>query len=711
MDYRVIKENDLFLLTDRTGDIPEGQKEGLGLYTKDTRFLSRMELKINGVKPIVLASEADQNYISTIILTNPHMEEAEKLVLWRESIELRRTRFIYESVLYETLKATNFSPYACSFELSIKLDADFTDMFVVRGFMGGKLGSRTETVVEDNAMTFGYAGSDNIGRELKFGWSGLEGQIGEDGSVTFGVSLEAAQSTEIELYMMPIFNGDEPKLYPKEQAIRTLKSEYERWNEGSVSISSDLPLYDALYDRGIQDLRVLISDIGYGPFPVAGLPWYAVPFGRDSLIAALQMLPIKPEIALGTLRTMAHFQGEKLDGWRDEQPGKIMHELRKGELANTNQVPFGPYFGSIDSTPLFLVLLAEYVTWTEDVALLKELMPNVLSALDWIEQYGEREGSLFTSYFKESEKGIANQGWKDSADSVVHRDGRYAKAPIALVEVQGYVYQAKNLLATLFKTLPQAKEGELDVHLLAERLSDEAEQLRVRFEAEFWIPEEQYYAIALDHENKQVVSITSNPGHALMSGLFAPERAAAVAKRLVSPALFSGYGIRTMAEGETGYNPMSYHDGSVWPHDNSMCLIGLSALGFSDEANVVIEGLLNAAQDFENYRLPELFCGYSSAEGKPVRYPVSCSPQAWAAGTPLVFVTSALGIRLDYASRTIRMRPSLPNGMNRLTVRGLRLGAGRIDVEITRSSEGYKLDIANTSGWKVEQAQTVMQLQ
>jgi len=711
MDYRVIKENDLFLLTDLSGDIPEGQTEGLGLYAKDTRFLSRMELKINGNKPMVLSSEADQNYISTIILTNPHMEEGDKLILWRESIELRRKRFIYEGVLYEAVKASNFSPYACSFDLSIKLDADFTDMFVVRGFMGGKLGTRTETKIENNAMTFGYEGADNIGRELKVGWNGLEGQVEEDGTVTFKVSLDPAQSAEIDLYMMPIFNGEEPKLYPKEQAIQTLNAEYERWYDSSASLSSDLPQYDALYNRGIQDLRVLISDIGYGPFPVAGLPWYAVPFGRDSLITALQMLPIKPEIALGTLRTMAHFQGEKLDGWRDEQPGKIMHELRKGELSNTNQVPFAPYYGSIDSTPLFLVLLAEYVTWTDDVAALKELMPNVLRALEWIEQYGEHDGTGFTSYFKESEKGIANQGWKDSADSVVHRDGRYAKAPIALVEVQGYVYQAKNLLATLFKTLPQDKNDTLDLHQLADRLFVEAEELRVRFEAEFWIPEEQYYAIALDEENKQVISITSNPGHALMSGLYAPERAAAVAKRLVSPELFSGYGIRTMAEGETGYNPMSYHDGSVWPHDNSMCLMGLSALGFTEEANVVIEGLLNASQNFENYRLPELFCGYSSADGKPVRYPVSCSPQAWAAGTPLVFMTSALGIRLDYASRTIQLRPSLPKGMNRLAVRRLRLGAGQIDVEVTRSSEGYTLDVVNTSGWKIEQANVVLQLQ
>jgi glycogen debranching enzyme len=619
MDYRVIKENDLFLLTDLAGDIPEGQTQGFGLYAKDTRFLSRMELLINGRKPNVLASEADENYISKILLTNPHMEEDGKLVLWRETIELRRTRFIYEDVFYETVKVSNFGPYASSFDVSVRFDADFQDMFVVRGFMGGKMGSKRENQISHNEIAFRYDGADGIGRELKVGWSGMEGTADADGQITFALRLGPAESAEIEFYFMPVFNGAQPPRFPKEQAIDTLRSKYAEWKEATSYLQSDNPLLDALYDRGLQDLRVLLTDLGEGPFPVAGLPWFAVPFGRDSLITAIQMLPVQPQIALGTLRTMARYQGEKTDAWRDEQPGKIMHELRSGELSNTNQVPFGPYYGSIDSTPLFLVLLTEYVNWTGDADALKELLPVALRALDWIDRYGVRGEGLFVSYFKESESGIANQGWKDSADSVVHRDGTYAKAPIALVEVQGYVYQAKRSLAALLRKIQPEVDETGGCHALAERLAAEAEELQKQFEAEFWMEDEQYYAIALDHENKQVKSITSNPGHALMSGLFAPDRAAAVAKRLVSPAMFSGYGIRTMAERETGYNPMSYHDGSIWPHDNSICLMGLSALGFTEEANIVIEGLLEAAGHFENYRLPELFCGYPSSEGRPVR--------------------------------------------------------------------------------------------
>lgn len=704
MNYRVIKENDLFLLTDLAGDIPLNQTEGQGLYMRDTRFLSRMELLINGKKPIVLASEADQNYVSTILLTNPHMEEGDKLILWRESIEIKRTRYIFKDVLYETIQATNYSPYACSFELSLQLDADFTDMFVVRGFMNGKFGAKGETRIGDSDMKLGYEGSDGIRRELKIDWSGHAASADASGTVTFPMSLEAAQSAEATFRIMPIIDGIEPALYPKDEALATLQADYADWLKTSTTLESDLPIVDSLYDRGMQDLRVLMTDIGYGRFPVAGLPWYAVPFGRDSLITALQMLPVRSDVALGTLRTMAAFQGTKIDPWRDEQPGKIMHELRKGELANTNQVPFTPYYGTIDATPLFLVLLAEYVKWTGDYDALRELMPTALRALDWIEKYGCRDGGAFVSYFQESAKGIANQGWKDSADSVVHRDGAYAKAPIALVEVQGYVYQAKRLLAELFASVP-AGDSAYDWSGLGARLTEEAEALRVRFERQFWMEDEQYYAIALDRDDKQVMSVTSNPGHALMSGLFSPERAAAVAKRLVAPDLFGGYGIRTMAEGQTGYNPMSYHDGSVWPHDNSMCLMGMSSQGFQAEAMTVIEGLLEAAAHFENNRLPELYCGYEAERGRPVRYPVACSPQAWAAGTPLVFMTSMLGIRLDYAAKKVFLQPSLPAGMNRLAVSHLRIGDGILDVRVERDGNGFRIEISsNTTGWSVEPA-------
>lgn len=706
MDYRVIKENDLFLLTDLAGDIVpppegagEGQQAGYGLYRSDTRFLSRMELLINGRKPIVLSSEADQNYVSETVLTNPHMEEDGRLILWRESVELRRKRFIYGDVLYDTLTMTNFSPAPLSFEVSVRFEADFTDMFVVRGFMGGKLGTAETPIAEGDSLRFGYQGADGIRRALQVRWDDPAVKAEADGTLRLTVALEAGAAKSLELLLIPSIGGAEPSVAPREGALGKLEREYADWVASSAALKTDVPELDALYERGVLDLRVLMNDEGLGQFPVAGLPWYAVLFGRDSLITALQMLPVRPEAALATLRTMARYQGEREDAWRDEQPGKIMHELRRGELANTNQVPFTPYYGTVDATPLFLVLLAEYVKWTGDLSALRELMPNAEAALGWIDRNAERSGG-FVTYHSESAKGIANQGWKDSADSVVHREGQYAKTPIALVEVQGYVYQAKRLLSEQLRRLPE--EPGRDWRAFAARLADEAEALRERFEAAFWMEDEGYYAIALDRDGRQVRSVTSNPGHALASGLFAPERAAAVAKRLAAPDLFGGYGIRTMAEGQTGYNPMSYHDGSVWPHDNSMCLMGLAAGGFSEQSGTVIEGLLAAAAHFENARLPELFCGYARDRGRPVRYPVACSPQAWAAGTPLVMMTAMLGLAIDGPSATVRLAPALPPGMNRLAARRIRLGAGTLDVDVERDGDGYRVDIVgNSSGFAV----------
>ncbi|MDI4649391.1 amylo-alpha-1,6-glucosidase [Cohnella hashimotonis] len=709
MDYRVIKDNDLFLLTDLSGDVVpppadagEGQQAGYGLYRSDTRFLSRMELLINGRKPIVLSSEADQNYLSETVLTNPHMEEDGKLILWRESVELRRTRFIYGDVLYDKLTMTNFSPAQLSFDISLRFEADFTDMFVVRGFMGGKLGTAEQLEASAGALRFGYAGADGIRRALRIRWDDPEAVAGVDGTVRLAVSLAPGASRSLELLLIPSIGDAEPEAAaPRAEALARLEADYAEWVSTSATLETDDPQLDALYARGLLDLRVLLNDEGLGRFPVAGLPWYAVLFGRDSLITALQMLPVRPEVALATLRTMARYQGERDDAWRDEQPGKIMHEMRRGELANTNQVPFTPYYGTVDATPLFLVLLAEYVKWTNDLSALRELLPNAEAALGWIDRNAAASGG-FVTYHSESAKGIANQGWKDSADSVVHRDGEYARTPIALVEVQGYVYQAKRLLSEQLPRLPE--EPGRDWRGMAARLAEEAETLRERFEAAFWMEEEGYYAIALDRDGRQVRSVTSNPGHVLASGLFAPERAAAVAKRLTAPDLFGGYGIRTMAEGQTGYNPMSYHDGSVWPHDNSMCLMGLAAGGFPEQSGIVIDGLLAAATHFENARLPELYCGYAKERGRPVRYPVACSPQAWAAGTPLVMLTAMLGLAIDGPSGTVRLAPALPPGMNRLRARRIKLGAGTLDVDVRRDREGgYEVDVVgNSSGFAVQ---------
>ncbi|MDX5474403.1 MAG: amylo-alpha-1,6-glucosidase [Bacillaceae bacterium] len=691
MEYRVIKDNDLFLLTDESGNIPENHPYGLGLYTKDTRFLSKLDVKINDEEPILLHSDAAENYMSTILLTNPHMEKDGELILWRESVEISRTRFIYDEVLYETIKVKNYYPKQVNFNISVHMDVDFKDMFIVRGFQNGDVGSRQGQTVDGQTLTFHYVGADQLERKTFIKWDREANDISIDGNVMFDFELQHAEEESVTFIVQPqIGDSQNNKVLDKEIALEKLKESFTDWNDSITKVTTDVAPLQRLVDRGINDLRVLLTDLGHGKFPVAGLPWFGVPFGRDSLIAALQMLAFQPEVAKGTLYTMAKYQGTKVDPWRDEQPGKIMHEIRYGELATTNQIPFTPYYGTIDATPLFLVLLTEYVKWTGDLNIVNDLEQNIEAALTWINEYGDRDGDLFVEYHQESSKGIANQGWKDSGDSIVHRNGDYAKTPIALSEVQGYVYQAKIGIASIYDALNKEDR--------ATQLRNEAVALKEKFDQEFWMDDVNFYAIALDEKKDQVGTITSNPGHILFSEMLNKEKEQKVVDMLVSPKMFSGYGIRTMGEGEAGYNPMSYHDGSIWPHDNSMILLGMSKLGHQNVANDVINGLIDSGAYFEYDRLPELFCGYGKEIGKAVKYPVACSPQAWAAGTPLVFIQTILGLFPDSLNKTITISPELLNGMEELTVENIKVGSGVLSVKVTK---GVLEILKNTTGFTI----------
>jgi len=689
------------MTTNKSGDIPQDDDRHLGLFMKDTRFLSRMQMFINGNRPVLLSTNANENELTTILLTNGHVDHLElqegDTPLWRESIELKRSRFIYDDALYENASLKNYFPKPVRFRFTVVFDADFNDMFIIRGFQTGQVGHKRKSSYEKGKLILTYDDAkDGIVRETRISWDTEESKYEESGTIHFWIELSPKETKTIMFFIAPYHNGRGAKQRPMEAALKLLNNSYVTWNKQTTQVKSDLPLFDKLYNRGVRDMRVLLTDLGFGAFPVAGLPWFAVPFGRDSLIAALQMLAVNPEIARGTLLTMAHYQGTQVDEWRDEQPGKIMHEIRFGELANTNQIPFTPYYGTVDATPLFLLLLAEYYQWTEDISIVKELMPNIVNALNWMNEYGDADKDSFVEYSSQSSKGLHNQGWKDSEDSNIHDNGEYAQAPIALIEVQGYIYQAKTKLIPILRLL-----GKND---LADKLVLETALLKERFELAFWMDEDKYYTIALDREKKQVRSITSNPGHILMSGIADPVRAAHVAQRLVSKDLFSGYGIRTMSNNSTGYNPMSYHDGSVWPHDNSICLLGLSACGFHKEANMVIEGLLKAAQCFEFYRLPELFCGHGIEQEGLIPYPVACSPQAWAAGTPLVFMQAMLGIKPDAVNKCIQLDPSLPKGMNELWVEHLSVARGYLSLAVKRQDNGkLKLDILqNTTGYQVK---------
>jgi glycogen debranching enzyme len=426
----------------------------------------------------------------------------------------------------------------------------------------------------------------------------------------------------------------------------------------------------------VADLRLLVNDgpVEGGRYVAAGIPWFATLFGRDSLLTAMQSLAFRPQLAVETLEVLAALQATEVDDFRDAEPGKILHELRVGETARAGELPHSPYYGSVDSTPLWLVLLGATYDWTGDRALVDRLWPNALAALRWIDEWGDRDGDGFVEYERRSPRGLLNQGWKDSGDAIRDRTGRESKAPIALAEVQGYVYDAKLRMARLATIRGDAA--------LTARLTREAALLRDRFEEAFWVEDQRYYAMALDGEKRQADAVGSNAGHCLWSGIVSPERARDVADKLLGPALFSGWGIRTYASNQRGYNPFGYHTGTVWPHDTSLAAAGLKRYGFQDEANRLVGHMLEAAQHFSEFRLPELFCGFDRETAPmPVPYPVACSPQAWSAGAVFMFLQTMLGIRAHADTRELELlRPNLPDWLAKVTVSNLRIGEASVDL-------------------------------
>ena len=454
------------------------------------------------------------------------------------------------------------------------------------------------------------------------------------------------------------------------------EEEYGTWHERCARIRSDGELLDLSIRRSIADLRLLRND---GPlqgehYVAAGVPWFATLFGRDSIITSLQVLPFMPDIARETLRVLADWQATEDDPDRDMEPGKILHELRVGELARTGELPHRPYYGSVDATPLWLILLDETFRWTGDMELVKSLWPNALAALRWIDEFGDRDGDGFVEYERRTPAGLLNQGWKDSGDALRHRDGSLAQAPIALVEIQGYVYDAKRRMAELAERI-----GDRD---LATRLTGEADLLRTRFDAAFWMPDLGYYAVALDRDKRQVGSITSNPGHCLWSGIVPKERVNAVVDRLLDPSMDCGWGIRTYAAGQPGYNPVGYHTGTVWPHDNALIAAGMKRVGRHDAADRIASRIFEAAQHSPDFRLPELFCGFDRGLADvPVPYPVACSPQAWSAATSLSLLQTMLGMHADAAHDILELdRPHLPAWLGKVTVHELRVGERTVDL-------------------------------
>ncbi len=685
---QVLKHLGIFVVSDRFGDIHPDAR-GMGLYDGDTRILSCSALRIAGERPVVLYSDPGASWRGIVQATNPELRKdpGDKMGgdgrILRQTISIARERTVAEAYR-ERLTIENHGPITFECDIELELDADFADIFEVRGY--ARPGRGTLLPIEatsEGGLDFGYLGLDGVrvrshltfepvptlgpGRDEQGGsvaarWTGPL-RPGERREITWTVraSREPAQSA--------------PGLDP--DALDPARA-HARWLGDCSTIETDHELISEVIRRALDDLCLLESTDPLGDrYVAAGVPWFATLFGRDSLITSLQAVSFAPQLAIQALEILAKRQATAVDAWRDAEPGKILHELRTGEMSRTGELPFAPYFGSIDSTPLWLILLGETHDWTGDDGLVDRLWPNALAALEWIDRWGDRDGDGLVEYERRGETGLLNQGWKDSSDSIRWRDGTFAETPIALAEVQGYVFDAKRRIARLAR-----RRGD---GVLAERLEADASLLQRRFAERFLLPDGAI-AMALDGAKRAVDGIGSNGGHALWSGIVREEDAPAAAGALGSSAMVSGWGLRTFAAAQAGYNPIGYHTGSVWPHDTAIAAAGLRRYGFDEAADALASGLLAAAQHFPAFRLPELFCGFDRvATGAPIAYPVACSPHAWAAGSVLMLLRTMLGLQADAANRRLTLdRPILPAGLTKVILRGIRVGDASCDLLLHR---------------------------
>ena len=676
-----MKEDGLVLVTEDDGSLPIGATSPLGLYYHDTQFLSGFGLRINGVAPALLSANTEQNYVGAFQLANRSATLDDGTVLPSQSLSVRRTRFLVDG-LRERVGILNCNPGKVRLRIELEFDASFRDMFAVRGYRGlPAVTEATPSEVIPNGIRFHRLGRDGVRRTTDITMRPAPDRI--DGR-TFVLERELAPQEIVtyELAIAPREDGAGAAPAPRDfdEALDALNARYRRFLRTCTDYStSSESLDEELILRSALDLRALIDVEETGLYVTAGIPWYAVPFGRDGIIAAYQTLAWNPDIARGTLRLLARYQGTKVDAFTEEAPGKIFHELRRGELARLGEVPHRPYYGTVDATPLFAMLFAETVKWTGDRALWRELLPAAERASTWCDTCGDADHDGYIEYGA-SPSDLRNQGWKDSANSLSDPDGQPAALPAALVEAQAYVYAAKCGLADLY-----AIDGEAD---RAGVLRAQAAALAERFERDFWMENEGCYAQALDGNKKQVPAVTSNAGHALWAGIARPDRARRVAERLMAPDMFSGWGVRTLSSTYPTYNPMSYHNGSVWPHDNSLIAQGFVRYGFREEANAIIEALIEAGKRFPNARLPELFCGFQRDlrfSSRPADYLISCIPQAWSAGMVFLCLRSLLGLEPDLERRRIVVDPALPVWLDRIEVQHLHAYDALVSFRVRRS--------------------------
>ncbi|MHB1411727.1 MAG: amylo-alpha-1,6-glucosidase [Thermoleophilia bacterium] len=687
----VVKEGELFLYSDIEGNVAREDTSGLGLYYQDTRFLSAFNLSLFGSRPVLLSSTADRGFMSQIELTNTDFMTPEGMVVPQETINIRRIRVI-NSKLYELIRIKNYNLFPVDVSVEIEFDADFADMFEVRGTKRTKYGTRLAAKVTGDSILLAYHGLDAILRKTDIRLETPPTKI-EATTAIYRFQLKPLERRVIRFEVQPLLpttpasNGEDFS-----KAIGTVRKSYEQWFASTAQIDTDNELFTAVLRSSQRDIRMLATQTEFGFFLSAGVPWFVTPFGRDTIITCLQTMMLDAQPAMETAKVFTQLQGKSVDPWRDEEPGKIFHEVRRGELANIRAIPHTPYFGSADSTALYLIMISDIVKWTGDLEFARSMTGAIDQALKWIDEYGDADGDGFIEYETRSRRGLVNQGWKDSGNSVVHTDGALAQPPIALSEVQAYVYYAKRRMAQLFGLLGDPER--------AAALDKQALALKARFNEVFWLPREGYFAMALDRDKKPVKTVTSNPAHGLWARIIDEDKAAQMVERLMLPDMFSGWGIRTLSKSSINYNPMSYHNGSVWPHDNAIIIRGLKKYGYDREANAVSSGLFEAALHHDYYRLPELFCGFTKRSiSRPVNYPVACSPQAWAAGSIFMILQAMLGIEADAPTNTVYVNsPSLPSWLKEADIRDLRVGKEKLSLKFRRDGSVTSFVVTQKTG-------------
>ena len=688
---RALKHDDTFVVLDSHGDIGASAGGPDGLFNADTRYLARLELVLDGVQPLLLGSNLrDDNSALTVDLTNPDVYRNERIVLQKDMLHIVRTIFLWRGTAYQRIGLQNHGEGIASFDLTLLFDNDFADLFEVRGERRLRRGIGSSKVLGPADVALEYNGLDGKPRSTALQFDPRPTRLAVN-AATFHLDLAPQQASS--LFVSVACNKPAAlKPAPFFRGLLAHRREMRQSTSGATSIETSNNIFNEVLCQSMADLNMLMTETPQGRYPYAGIPWYSTTFGRDGLITALQMLWIDPRVARGVLRRLAFYQAKSIDPLADAEPGKILHEMRGGEMAALREVPFAQYYGSVDATPLFVLLAGLYVERTGDDETLAELWPAIEAALRWIDGAGDPDQDGFVEYQRASEQGLANQGWKDSYDAIFHADGPLAEGYIALSEVQAYVFAGKHLAARCALRL-----GLVD---RARQLEADAQRLAERFEEAFWCDDLGTYALALDGAKQPCKVRTSNAGQLLFTGIARHDRARMVAADLMRPHFFTGWGIRTVARGEARYNPMSYHNGSIWPHDNALIALGLARYGLKQSVEHVFKGLFDAASYMDLRRLPELFCGFQRERRRgPTLYPVACAPQAWASATPFTLLEAALGLEFDVQRGEIRLRnPRLPAFLNEVILRELQLGPSSVDLRVHRHGDDVSLEVLRTRG-------------